>query len=207
MTIWDAYYKGSIETIPWDKTQAHFLHNLIEEGGITGNSALDLGCGTGNNSIYLAQHGFQKVIGVDIAKKAIFYAQEKLNKKHGEEVCEFICRDTITWLTQNEDTFDFILDWAHIHCLPRGEVEKYAQLVESHLNEKGFFLVRSFAHEKGKSFFEEQREEETNIISCYTKEQLQTIFSSFETVRENKSQSRNKKKEGLYFNELLMRKK
>ena len=41
--------------------------------------ALDLGCGTGTNVIYLARHGFQ-VTGVDIARLAIARARRKARR-------------------------------------------------------------------------------------------------------------------------------
>ena len=66
---------------PWDGHPiAPSLRVLIEGGGDSPApvpaSALDVGCGTGDNSIYLAQHGWQ-VTGVDFVPKAVEKARAK----------------------------------------------------------------------------------------------------------------------------------
>lgn len=59
---------------PWDgHPLAKGLRDLAEGNGTTPlppATALDLGCGTGDNSIYLAQHGWQ-VTGVDFVPKIV----------------------------------------------------------------------------------------------------------------------------------------
>ena len=64
------------------------LVTLVESGRIKPGSAIDLGCGTGANAIYLAQHGFE-VTGVDYAEAVIEKAQE-LAKANGVQVKFFI---------------------------------------------------------------------------------------------------------------------
>lgn len=66
---------------PWDGHPiAASLRTLIEGAGDTpalaATSALDVGCGTGDTSIYLAQHGWQ-VTGVDFVPKAVKKARAK----------------------------------------------------------------------------------------------------------------------------------
>ncbi len=52
------------------------LKQLIEEEHFPPGRALDIGCGTGTNVIYLAQHGFE-VTGLDFVGKAIRQARAK----------------------------------------------------------------------------------------------------------------------------------
>lgn len=63
---------------PWDgHPLPTSLTNLIEgDHAPTPATALDIGCGTGDNSIYLARHGWQ-VTGVDYVQKAVDKARAK----------------------------------------------------------------------------------------------------------------------------------
>src|SRR6516225_10946530 len=66
---------------PWDGHPiATSLRSLVEgnddEPALTPGRALDVGCGTGDSSIYLAQHGWQ-VTGVDFTPKALEKARVK----------------------------------------------------------------------------------------------------------------------------------
>jgi 2-polyprenyl-3-methyl-5-hydroxy-6-metoxy-1,4-benzoquinol methylase len=64
--------------VPWDgHPLAKSLKDLIEgDVALVPGSALDLGCGTGDTSIYLATHGWQ-VTGVDFVAKAVDKARAK----------------------------------------------------------------------------------------------------------------------------------
>ena len=56
---------------------AKSLQDLVEgENALAAGTALDIGCGTGDNSIYLAKHGWQ-VTGVDFVAKAVDKARAK----------------------------------------------------------------------------------------------------------------------------------
>ena len=66
---WDARY-ASGET-PWETgIVPPEVRALVGAGELMGGWALDLGCGSGVTSRYLAQHGF-RVIGVDLALSAV----------------------------------------------------------------------------------------------------------------------------------------
>jgi SAM-dependent methyltransferase len=64
--------------VPWDGHPiARSLRDLIEgETALPAGKALDIGCGTGDNSIYLAQHGWH-VTGIDFVAKAVDAARTK----------------------------------------------------------------------------------------------------------------------------------
>jgi 2-polyprenyl-3-methyl-5-hydroxy-6-metoxy-1,4-benzoquinol methylase len=64
--------------IPWDgHPLAQALKDLVEgDAALPARTALDIGCGTGDSSIYLAKHGWQ-VTGVDFVAKAVDKARAK----------------------------------------------------------------------------------------------------------------------------------
>ncbi len=81
MTIEEGYrerYKSG--DTPWDAGQPDFnLIEIVTKNPILSCKALDVGCGTGDNSIWLAKNRFQ-VIGTDTSDIAIEKAKKKLLK-------------------------------------------------------------------------------------------------------------------------------
>jgi SAM-dependent methyltransferase len=64
--------------MPWDTgVPEPVLMQMVESGTLPVGRALDVGCGTGTNAIWLAQHGYT-VLGVDVAPLAIEKARAKL---------------------------------------------------------------------------------------------------------------------------------
>jgi 2-polyprenyl-3-methyl-5-hydroxy-6-metoxy-1,4-benzoquinol methylase len=66
----------SIRTPPWVGQARSELVQLVESGELLPGRAIDLGCGEGDNAIFLAQHGFQ-VTGIDFSPAAIDKARAK----------------------------------------------------------------------------------------------------------------------------------
>ncbi len=109
---------------PWDTgVTPPELVSLVESGAVRPGRALDLGCGTGTNSIYLAQHGFA-VVGVDFARKAIASARSKARR--AGVTAEFIVGD-VTRLDALRDPFDLILDVGCFHSLQASNRARYVQ--------------------------------------------------------------------------------
>ncbi len=64
--------------LPWEINRPDFnLKNTVSEYSISPEKALDIGCGTGDNVIWLAQQGFN-VSGIDISQKAVVVAKGKI---------------------------------------------------------------------------------------------------------------------------------
>jgi SAM-dependent methyltransferase len=63
---------------PWDQDHVPGELAALVEGptALTAGLALDIGCGTGTQTVYLAQHGWQ-VTGVDAAPHALAQAQQR----------------------------------------------------------------------------------------------------------------------------------
>src|SRR5690242_9818505 len=100
---WNENY-ASGESLPWDTgTPDPMLVELIESRAIAPGRTLEVGCGTGTNAIYLAQHGFE-VMGVDIAPVAIERARAR-----ARGLCRF---ETIDFLTGAPPgaPFQFVFD-------------------------------------------------------------------------------------------------
>jgi 2-polyprenyl-3-methyl-5-hydroxy-6-metoxy-1,4-benzoquinol methylase len=71
---YDVWYRFG--TPPWVGDARSELVELVGSGVLAPGRAIDLGCGVGDNAIFLAQHGFE-VTGVDFAPAAIARARAK----------------------------------------------------------------------------------------------------------------------------------
>ena len=60
---------------------ADYIDRMLKKHGCPGKRLLDLGCGTGNISIPLAQKGYQ-VTGVDLSEEMLAVAREKSDERH-----------------------------------------------------------------------------------------------------------------------------
>ncbi len=92
--------------MPYDNGPDQHLMELVENGRIQPCRAIDLGCGTGRNALFLAQHGFQ-VTGVDFAASAIAKAKQKAEAAGLK--AEFVV-DDLTNLQNVTGSFDFLVD-------------------------------------------------------------------------------------------------
>jgi SAM-dependent methyltransferase len=124
---------------PWDIGRADFnLMDIVREQPIEKCKALDLGCGTGHNSIWLAQHGFL-VTGVDVSEVALQQANE--NALQNNVNCTFLPIDFF-----EEDVpglpFNFIFDRGCFHSYDSDDERKrFAERVAYHLDQAGLWFA------------------------------------------------------------------
>jgi 2-polyprenyl-3-methyl-5-hydroxy-6-metoxy-1,4-benzoquinol methylase len=109
---------------------------LASRRGKTGK-ALDLGCGTGTHSIYLAGQGFN-VTGVDISPTAIHQAQKKAS--HSGRSPEFIVHD-VTRLDFLTGPFDIALDVGCFHSVGAAGRLRYASELTRLIQPGGTLLL------------------------------------------------------------------
>lgn len=116
------------------------LRVLIETGKIKPCKTIDMGCGEGFYSVYLAKRGFE-VTGIDISDRAINYAKENAIK-YGVKI-KFLAMDMADLSGLNEK-FDFVLEWSVMHGIPPAERAKYVKDVAKLLNKNGTYLSVCF---------------------------------------------------------------
>jgi SAM-dependent methyltransferase len=79
LEIWDGSYRGGKRPF-WDAgLPSGELRRVVEQGIIRPGPAVDLGCGSGTDAIYLASKGFD-VTAIDIAPTALSLAREKADR-------------------------------------------------------------------------------------------------------------------------------
>ena len=102
--------------------------------------ALDLGCGTGTNGIYLAQRGW-KATGVDFVGQAIRKARRKARQAGVQ--ARFL-KDDVVRLRGISGLFDLILDIGCFHNLSVPERQTYLQNLSRLLHPQGAYLLYGF---------------------------------------------------------------
>jgi SAM-dependent methyltransferase len=124
---------------PWDVGKPDF--NLIEavtEYHISSCKALDIGCGTGDNCIWLTQKGFS-VTGTDVSEIAKEKAEEKASNANVK--CDFIRVDFLRNQIEGAP-FGFIFDRGCFHSFgSEGDRKRFAKNVAIHLEKAGLWLT------------------------------------------------------------------
>ncbi|WP_066638448.1 class I SAM-dependent methyltransferase [Desulfolucanica intricata] len=123
---------------PWDIGKPDFnLIQTVTAMDIKPCKALDIGCGTGDNSIWLSQENFD-VIGIDTSEIAIQRAIEKVSKASVK--CTFMVIDFLTNKIEGAP-FGFAFDRGCFHSLNSDEERKsFAKNVAAHLQKDGLWL-------------------------------------------------------------------
>lgn len=135
-TEWNQrYVEGNL---PWDSgLPSQELIRVIEERQLAPCRALELGCGTGTNAIYLAEQGFQ-VTAMDVAPQAIDQAQARA--RHLKRPPNFVVAD-ITRSPDLDGPFDFLFDRGCYHCVRLIDLAAYRAAVAKHSAPAGRFLL------------------------------------------------------------------
>jgi SAM-dependent methyltransferase len=115
--------------------------SLIMNSGSSAR-ALDLGCGSGMASIFLAQHGLS-VVGVDYSPKAIGLARQRAEQA-GAAV-DFRIAD-VTRLDFLRDPYDVGLDIGCLHNLDRARRVRYAGHLARLTRPGSTYLLWAFDH-------------------------------------------------------------
>ena len=121
----------------WDTTEPQpELEELVK--GPPGR-ALDIGCGTGTDAIYLAKHGWQ-VVGVDFVPKAVETA--KARALAGGSSASFVLGD-VTQLRRAgvRGPFELLVDIGCYHAIPAGLRDSYAAGVAAVAREGADFYL------------------------------------------------------------------
>jgi SAM-dependent methyltransferase len=114
---------------PWDEHPlATSLRNLVEgDDALPAGSALDIGCGTGDSSIYLAQHGW-RVTGADFVPKALDKARTKAAAK--QVAVDFVHADATRLSSEGVGTdFTLIVDNGCLHGMSDEDRDAYVREV------------------------------------------------------------------------------
>jgi SAM-dependent methyltransferase len=131
----------------WDTSITPPEVGAVIEGAaaLPSGRALDLGCGTGTNVIYLAQHAWEGV-GVDFSPVAIQQARQKAKGIPGATFVE----GDVSQLSHLGigGPFNFVLDIGCFHGLPAHSRQAYVQEVAGVTRPGGLFMIWAIAGDR-----------------------------------------------------------
>jgi cyclopropane fatty-acyl-phospholipid synthase-like methyltransferase len=111
-------------TPPWDIGRPQGEVVRLAEAGLVVGAVLDVGCGTGENALYLASRG-HAVMGLDGSPTAVARAREKAAAR-GLTGAQFHVWDAMQ-LSRLRKSFDTVLDSGLFHVFDRAGRRAYAE--------------------------------------------------------------------------------
>ena len=137
LTRWDERYaKGDT---PWETGQpSSELQRVVGAIAISAGRALELGCGTGANAVWLAQRGFD-VTALDLSPLAVERARQRADEA-GVPV-RFLVADVLNPPPELVGPFDFFFDRGCYHVVRREDVQAYLETLRRLIGPRALGLV------------------------------------------------------------------
>jgi SAM-dependent methyltransferase len=125
---------------PWDigQPQPAFVA-LAAAGRITGK-VLDVGCGTGENALFLCQRGLD-VLGLDLSSVAI--AEARMKAQARGVLARFVAGSALDLLSL-EETFDTVIDSGLLHVLSNADRARLVAGLHAVLRPGGYLHLLAF---------------------------------------------------------------
>lgn len=156
--------KGFVEnTLKADMT---LLYHQFEKHLKKGDKLLDLGCGSGRDSLYFMSRGY-KVVAVDYSEELIKIVSDLLNR----EVLMLDMREM-----DFHDAFDGIWACASILHVGRDEIKKVMDNCERALRRNGIFYL-SFKYGDGEGF------RNGRFFNSYNEESFEALMKDFKGLK------------------------
>ncbi|GAA0237860.1 methyltransferase domain-containing protein [Haladaptatus pallidirubidus] len=139
----DGFDEAYAETPPWDIGRPQSAVRSVFESRSFEGSVLDIGCGTGENALFLADRGFS-VLGIDASPRAIEKARAKARTLDVTgEVC-FQIQDALS-LDDLDERFSVVLDCGLFHIFDDKNRRKYIASLDAVTAPDGHTIVLCFS--------------------------------------------------------------
>jgi ubiquinone/menaquinone biosynthesis C-methylase UbiE len=142
---------------------------LVQAGELNKGRVLDIGCGTGENALYLAENGFS-VIGVDLSSRAIAAARKKTAERWLD--VDFRAGNALS-LDLKDSSFENIIDSGLFHTFNDNDRTAYVREMARVLVPKGRYFMLCFNEKEPTSWGGPRR---------ITRQEIETAFKPFFTI-------------------------
>ena len=186
--LMDNIYKSlPVSSIPWNnEVPPDLLLNTVNKFNIKPCKAIDIGCGIGNYSVYLASLGFD-MTGIDISDEAIRLAELNAMKKGIS--CNFRSIDMLEEHGIWKNKFDFAFDYEVLHHIFPDKRNIFIKNVYNLLNKNAKYLSVCVS-EKDKAFGGKGKLRKTPLdteLYFSSENELKSLFESMFNIIELKT--------------------
>jgi SAM-dependent methyltransferase len=178
---WDRFYADRERKVPFFRAKPdESLVSYVERGLVKPGRALDLGCGPGRNSLYLAAAGFE-VDAVDLSPAAIDWARQRADEA-GARI-RFHCGNVFR-MAELTGSYDLVYDSGCFHHLPPHRRISHLALVHRVLARGGHFGLTCFVAEEcsNRPDIDFYRKPALDGGLGYTPDELRAIFADLTEV-------------------------
>ena len=147
---WDQFYRDNpLDELGWELGKPRpILVEYLQAGLLPKGRALDVCCGAGTNTIYLAQNGYE-VTGIDISRTAIEIAKKKAA---AADVSMNFLNESFIELPFSDGEFDFVWDMGCFHHVEIQDRRKFIAGINRVLKPGGVYMLTCFSYRNGKAW-------------------------------------------------------
>lgn len=143
--FWDVAYREGDYLEHWESPHPPLELAAVIAAGLVpcGATVLDVGCGAGRETIFLAQCGF-RAIGVDFSREALKIARRRAEAS--ALAVEWRLGNVLE-LPLGDGAVDFVTDRGCFHVIPRRDRRRFAREIDRVLRPGGAILLRGAARD------------------------------------------------------------
>lgn len=189
---WEEYYrKGGEGVTDWMKPKDYIIEIVpfLKQKGV--KKILDLGCGGGRHTVFLASKGFL-VVGSDISHTALKNTKRWLDKKKLKNFL-LIFHDMTNFPFPDEH-FDAIISTHTIHHNPLKKIQKTVKEIKRILRKRGVVLVtvkstKDWSYRLGKriapnTYIRPKGEHQQGLIHYFFDQRsIKNLFAKFKIIK------------------------
>ena len=141
--------KESYESIaPWDISEPQPAIMWLEEKGEIGDTVLDIGCGTGQNALFLSEKGYN-VTAIDLNPKMIEIGEERARKRNLK--IDFQVYDLFELINYSKK-FDTVIDSSVFHMFSDSKRKSLETNIRSILKDEGRYHMLVFSDKEPEGY-------------------------------------------------------
>ncbi len=152
-----------------------------------GKNCLDIGCGNGRNSLYLAQKGF-KITAIDFVPKALELLKQKAKEQNVLSKINILKIDFSKNLPFKSNSFDWAIDIVSTTSLDKDELQVFEKELRRVLKPGGLFLT--YVHSKEDEYLKNKINKEgfykipeSGLIEhAWSREELLELYKNWELI-------------------------